>query len=168
MNKGTYEEINNNNETLVIEKTSEIDMDVQDNIPAGRRIVDLSFVIKELHRTFDNHAQGIDCQFKDWRIEATHFRGLKTQLIFKCKMCHYRASIWSEPIEPKILDINTAAVAATVTAGIGYSTLEEICVDMNIRMSEMTYIKYWENIIDDFQTTALENMKMAKLKNNSL
>jgi len=53
-------------------------------------------------------------------------------------MCHYRATIWSEPIEPEVLDINTIAVAATITAGIGYSTLEEMCAGMNIRcMSEL-------------------------------
>jgi len=69
-----------------------VDIDIQDNIPEGRRI-DLTFIFKELHRTFDNHARGIDCQFKDWRIETTHFYGLLTQLIFKCKMCHYRATI---------------------------------------------------------------------------
>jgi len=164
INKGTYKEVNNckDNETLVIEKTGIVDIDIQDNIPEGRRIIDLAFLFKELHKTFDNHARGIDCQFKDWRIETTHFRGLLTQLIFKCKMCHYRATIWSEPVEPKVVDINTVAVATTITAGIGYSTLEEMCARMNIRcMSEVTYIKYRENIIDDFEKTAIKNMKLA-------
>jgi len=40
------------------------------------------------------------------------------------------------------LDINTAAVATTIT-GIGYSLLEEMCTGMNIScISEKTYIKY--------------------------
>jgi len=47
-------------------------------------------------------------------------------------------------------------VAITVTAGISYSTLEEMCADMNIPcMSEpFTYIKHREILVDDFEKTA--------------
>ncbi|XP_036150394.1 uncharacterized protein LOC118648181 isoform X2 [Monomorium pharaonis] len=77
-------------------------------------------------------------------------------------MCHYETSIWSEPTESDKLDINTAAVSATITAGIGYSTLHEMCAGMNIScMSEVTYIKYREKVFENFQETALENMKKA-------
>jgi len=77
-------------------------------------------------------------------------------------MCHYETNIWSEPTKSDQLDINTAAVATTITAGIGYSSLEEICTGMNIScMSEKTYIKYRENIIDDYEKTAMQNMKKA-------
>ncbi|KMQ82989.1 hypothetical protein RF55_21247 [Lasius niger] len=72
----------------------------QESMPEGRRIVDISFMWNEIHRTFDNHAQGIECQFKDWKLINSHCRGLKTQLFFKCQMCNYEANIWSEPIEP--------------------------------------------------------------------
>ncbi|KAL6418880.1 hypothetical protein ACFW04_011715 [Cataglyphis niger] len=85
-----------------------------------------------------------------------------TQLFFKSQMCNYEANIWSEPTEPKILDINTAAVAGIVTTGIGFAQLEELCVSMNVpSMSEPTYIKYRENLVDDFQKTTIENMKLA-------
>jgi len=73
INKGTYKEVDNceDNETLVIEKTSHMDIEIQDNILEDRRIVDLSFLIKEMYRTFDDYAEGIDCSFKDWRVEST-------------------------------------------------------------------------------------------------
>jgi len=49
-------------------------------------------------------------------------------------------------------NINTATVATIITAGIDYSSLEEMCTSMNIsRMFEKTYIKYRENIIDDYK-----------------
>ncbi|KAL6419316.1 hypothetical protein ACFW04_011459 [Cataglyphis niger] len=113
-------------------------------------------------KTFNNHARGIECQFKDWKLINSRRRGLMTQLFFKCQMCNYEANIWSEPTEPKTLDINSAVVAGTVTTGIGFAQLEELCAAMNVPcMSEPTYIKYRENLVDDFQKTAMENMKLA-------
>ncbi|KMQ86930.1 hypothetical protein RF55_13949 [Lasius niger] len=44
-------------------------------------------------------------------------------------MCHYEENISTEPNSKK-LDINIAATAATVTAGIGYAQLEELCAAM--------------------------------------
>jgi len=46
INKDTYKKVDNceHNETLVIEKTGHVDIEIQDNIPEGRRIVDLSFL----------------------------------------------------------------------------------------------------------------------------
>ncbi|KAL6417612.1 hypothetical protein ACFW04_014415 [Cataglyphis niger] len=131
---------------------------IQESMPEGRRIVDISFMWNEIHKTFNNHARGIECQFKDWKLINSCRRGLMTQL-FKCQMCNYEANIWSEP---KTLDINSAAVAGTVTTGIGFAQLEELCAAMNVPcMSEPTYIKYRENLVDDFQKKAMENMKLA-------
>jgi len=77
-------------------------------------------------------------------------------------MCNYEDNIWSEPTEPETLDINTAAVAGTVTVGIGFAQLEELCTAMNIPcMSNKTYIKHRENVIDDFEKTAMGNTKIA-------
>ncbi|KMQ83895.1 hypothetical protein RF55_18845 [Lasius niger] len=77
-------------------------------------------------------------------------------------MCNYEANIWSQSTEPEKLDLNKAAVAATITVGNGYAQLEEFCAAINIScMSEKTYIKHRENIVDDFQKTAIETMKMA-------
>ncbi|RLU14850.1 hypothetical protein DMN91_012737, partial [Ooceraea biroi] len=100
---------------------------IQENLPEGRRIVDISYMWNEIHRTFDKHARGIECQFKDWKLINSNRRGLRTQLFFKCQMCNYEDYIWSEPMEPHVLDVNTAAVAGTVTMGIGYAQLEEFC-----------------------------------------
>ncbi|EFN66856.1 hypothetical protein EAG_05267, partial [Camponotus floridanus] len=59
-------------------------------------------------------------------------------------------------------DINTAAVTGTVTIGIGFAQLEELCASMGIPcMADKTYVKSRENVIDNFEKTAMENMKMA-------
>ncbi|KMQ89270.1 hypothetical protein RF55_11115 [Lasius niger] len=125
---------------------------IQECMLEGRRIVDISFMWNEIHRVFDNHMKGIECQFKDWKLVGSRKHGLLAKLFFKCQMCNHEARIWSEPIEPKKLDVNKAAVLTTVTAGIGYAQLEEICAGLNIPcMSERTYIENRENIVDDFQ-----------------
>ncbi|EZA48921.1 hypothetical protein X777_12972 [Ooceraea biroi] len=111
---------------------------------------------------FDNHARGIECQFKDWKLVNSLRRGLKTQLFFKCQMCNYEDNIWSEPTEPHVLDSNTAAAVGTLTVGIGYAQLEELCATVNIRcMSEKTYINRRDALVDDFLKTAMQSMKMA-------
>jgi len=126
------------------------------------RIVDVSFFLKEMHRTFDNHARGIECQYKDWILVSSRRCGFQTQFFFKCQMYHYEANFWSQDIHSKNLDINTAITAGSISAGIGYAQLEEMYAAANIPcMSEKTYIKHREIIIDDFDKTAIENMKMA-------
>jgi len=135
---------------------------IQEILPKGRSIVDICFMWNEIHRTFDNHMRGIECQFKNWKLVKFLRRGLLTQLFFKCEMCNYKCNIWSEPTEPEILDINAAATAGTVTTGIGYAQFKELCAAMNVHcMAEPTYIKCRENLIDAFQETAMKNMKMA-------
>ena len=77
-------------------------------------------------------------------------------------MYHYEANFWSHPIDCKILDINMAVTVGTITSGIGYAQLEEMFAAANIAcMSEKTYIKHREIIIDEFEKIAMKNMKMA-------
>ncbi|KMQ86367.1 hypothetical protein RF55_14655 [Lasius niger] len=99
------------NENLVIDNKGLLDTNrIQECMPKGRSIVDFSFIWTELHRTFNNHARGIECQFKDWKLIKSHREGLMTQYFFKCQMCNYEDNIWSESTEPKKLDLNQAAV----------------------------------------------------------
>jgi len=124
-NKGMYENILHceNDDTLVIDNKG-VDINrIQEHKPEGRRIVDISFFLAEMHRTFDNHARGIECPFKDWILINSRRKGFLTEFFFKCRMCNYEASFWSESRESKKLDINSAVVVTTTTAGIGYSTL---------------------------------------------
>lgn len=149
--------------TFVIEKTGLVDTDrIQQHEPEGDRIINISFFHEELHRTFDNHAQGIECQFKNWRLVNTRRCGFKTQFFYKCDMCHYEADFWSHPIDGKTLDVNTAITAGTITTGIGYGQMEEMFAAANIPcMSEKKYIQHRDIVLDEYEKTAFENMKMA-------
>jgi len=94
-NEGMYKNVEKcEDDTLVIDNSGLLDVNrIQENMPEGRRIVDISFMWNEIHRTFDNHARGIECQFKDWKLINSRRCGLLTQLFFKCQMCNYEANI---------------------------------------------------------------------------
>jgi len=139
---------------------------IQEKIPLGRCIINLSFFLKELHNVFDNHARGIDCQFEYWKFINYRRRGLLTQFFFKCEMCHYEASIWSEPIE-KTLDLNAVVVSKSVAAGIGYSQLKQLFASMNIVcMSDKTYRKHRENLVT-IQKDVVKNTKNEFISNEN-
>ncbi|XP_036149752.1 uncharacterized protein LOC118647911 [Monomorium pharaonis] len=135
---------------------------IQEHEPESDCIVNMSHFLKEMHRTFDNHARGIECQFKDWILINSRRLGFLTKIFFKCRMCNYEAYFWSHPQKDDTLNINSAAVAGTITTGIGFAQLQELHAAMNLFcMSEPTYIKYRDQIIDEFQKTAMESMKKA-------
>jgi len=77
-------ELCDNNKNLNIENGPLNTNRIQESIPEGRHIIDISFLWNEIHRIFDNHARGIECQFKDWKLVNSRRRGLKTHLFFKC------------------------------------------------------------------------------------
>lgn len=87
---------------FVIDNTDFIDVDrIEERMPEGRSIVDISYMWNEIHRTFDNHAQGIECQFKDWKLVNSRRSGLLTQLFFKCQMCNYEPTFGQNPQNQK-------------------------------------------------------------------
>jgi len=56
--KYTYKRIDtcDDNDTLVIDNTGLLDVGrIQENMPEGRCIVDLSFMLKEIRNTYKNH-----------------------------------------------------------------------------------------------------------------
>jgi len=78
-----YKRVDNceDNDILVIDNTDFLNVErIQENMPEGHWIVDLSFMLKEIHRTYKNHKQGIDCQYDDWLLVNCRRRGLLTQL----------------------------------------------------------------------------------------
>ncbi|XP_072755279.1 uncharacterized protein [Anoplolepis gracilipes] len=129
------------------------------NIPEGRYIVDIFYMWNEIHRTFNDHARGIECQFKYWELVNFRRRGLLTQLFFKCKKCNYETSIFTEPINSsEKSDINAAAAAGCVEVGIGYTQMRKLCTAMNIKyMSEKTYTNNRDNLVK--KKTGLENIR---------
>lgn len=119
-------------EDLIIDNNSLSDRinNIPKNIPEGRIIVDFAFMWNELQRTFNDHTQGIECQFKYWQLVNFRRRGLLTQLFFKCQMCNYEANFWTEPKDSEN-NINAVATAACAKVGIGYTQMEKLFSTMN-------------------------------------
>ena len=77
--------------------------------------------------------------------------GLKSQFFLKCDICHYACSIWFEPSTDYVLDLNEAAVAATIPIGSGFYQLEQLLACVNIfSMANNTHNKYREKVIETF------------------
>jgi len=51
-----------NDDTLVID--NKVDVNRIQEHKSEDRIVDITFFLSEMHKTFDNHARGIECPFK--------------------------------------------------------------------------------------------------------
>lgn len=55
-----------------------------------------------------------------------------------------------------------AITTGSSITGIGYAQMEKIFVAANVPcMSEKTYIQYRNIVFEEFEKTAIENMKMA-------
>jgi len=165
--KSTYNQsIEYSKEEIINSNCSVNGCNISEKIPLGRCIINFSFFLNELHNVFDNHARGIDCQFEYWKFINYRRRGLLTQFFFKCEMCHYQASIWSEPIG-KTLDLNAAVVSKSVAAGIGYSQLRQLFASMDIVcMSDKTYRKHRENLVT-IQKDVVKNTKNEFISNEN-
>ena len=60
------------------------------------------------------------------------------------------------------MDANSGAAIGTLTTGIGFAQLEELCAAMNVPcMSEKTYIKCRQHLVDELLKTAEREMKLA-------
>lgn len=89
--------------------------------------------------------------------------GLRSDFIFSCKMCQIKYTIKSEEKIPVVyLPVNEAAVSGSISVGIGYSQLEELCATMDIPcMTSATYLSNQSRIGEKIHQIAEEVMKIA-------
>nr|XP_034194061.1 uncharacterized protein LOC117610596 [Osmia lignaria]XP_034194062.1 uncharacterized protein LOC117610596 [Osmia lignaria] len=153
----TVQNVLDNSDNNLVVDVGHVDVGrISENVPEGRRIVDVQFFWNEIHRTFDNHARGIECHFRDWKMIGSCQHGCLTQFFFKCQMCNYEDTVWSEPMHSDIMNVNEAMTTATVTVGIGYAKLEELCAALNMPcMAETAYLRYREKLVDEFMKSAI-------------
>lgn len=137
----------------------EISLTTDDAVPiTGRRVVDINYFVESLQK-LNNHSKMIGCTFSDMSIIGELKRGYKSVFTFKCKMCNVECRVHSECSDGKIMDINTAAAAGSISAGLGHSQLAELTSSMNIpSMSCPTFIKCQDKVFSGFEETALEEM----------
>lgn len=128
----------------------------------GLHIANLSFVFDQIHDKFDHHNPLLNCSFR--RVIQTHSRryGLKSQIFFRCQVCNYQDSIWTDRDDGETMSVNRSAVAGTMVTGIGFSQLEELLGSMGIKcMSPGTYRKYDMEMVAAFDKAAVTEMQQA-------
>ncbi|XP_043470863.1 uncharacterized protein LOC122504047 [Leptopilina heterotoma] len=112
-------------------------------ITQEREISMMTHVINETLKKVveeNNHKKG--CEEKSWKIVSRYRKGLKTKYNLQCRNCGAIVPIWSEPESEDYLDINLGSALGTITAEIGYSTIEEALAAINVHyMSPAFYIK---------------------------
>lgn len=134
-----------------------VNNDIRDNqrVPEitieGRRIVDISYLLQQLHEKLDNHNVMSQCSFRDIKLVYSFDRGLRTNLHFQCHKCLHKFNNWTDPDLKNIMGINQSAVCGTITSGTGHSTLQEQLAAMGIpAMTANTYMKYRDRLFDNF------------------
>lgn len=128
----------------------------------GKCIIDFTYFFGQLHEKFDEHCRGVQCSFRDLTFLGARSHGLRNELIFKCRMCNYESSIWSEPAPKEYLDANTGAVAGAILTGTGYTQLKENLSALDVKcMSGKTFRTLHEKIADGFAKAAEDSMNTA-------
>lgn len=88
--------------------------------------------------------------------------GLYSEYIFNCAMCRKQEIIESEDPSMSSMDVNTAAVTASVNSGQGYIQLEIFSALLNMpSMSNKLYQKIHEKVEQFTHNTAWESMSSA-------
>ena len=136
------------------------------NEQSNRVIMDFDFVSDKIHRTFKAHlAENKNCSYEDWKLVKNKNVqiGLMSRFCFICNNCKYETYITSEPTkDSRYMDINTAAVAATIANGIGHTQLPEILAGMSVHcLSDRTYTKYKNRLQIELNAAADKCMKEA-------
>nr|CAD7196625.1 unnamed protein product [Timema douglasi] len=90
----------------------------------GRRIVDITHFIVKMQEL--NVYGPIGCNLSNMFVVREKKCGYKSELIFKCLMCNIECQVEIEPRNEQVMDINTASVAGSISAGAGYAQLAEI------------------------------------------
>ena len=142
----------------------EISLDLHDSNyvkVADRRIVDFNFVLEQLHKKFDNHGCA-ERSISSLKLEKYVDRGLRTLFYFRCQNCGYVNSIWTDRDDDSIMGVNQSAICGTITAGTGFSMLQEMLAAMAIPcMSHVTYRKYRDRLYPAFAAAVDEETKRA-------
>ena len=87
---------------------------------------------------------------------------IKTKALFKCYKCGYSKWKSLDCELPNQLPLNAAAVSATITTGMGFSTMQEFCAGfLSCNMTDKTYKRYRSQLVAKFEAAAIEEMHQA-------
>ncbi|KAF0706743.1 Uncharacterized protein FWK35_00032907, partial [Aphis craccivora] len=127
----------------------------------GRRIVDMNYVFYQIKNS--NHKGTFGCSFLNMTFISEKKHGLRSTFKFKCDVCNIIMFIESEKSKPETyLPINEAAVSGSISAGIGFTQLSELCAAMDIPcMTSCTFVLVQGFINNKIRYIAEAQMKIA-------
>ncbi|XP_022172386.1 uncharacterized protein LOC111035173, partial [Myzus persicae] len=132
----------------------------------GRRIVDIFYIFQQIKN--DMHDGGFGCSFMNSELVKEIRNGYYCTWIFKCSMCLITTKIESERTGTYI-QVNKATVTASIGIGIGYSQLNEFSAIIDVPcLSSNTYGKLFEQISQNIEQTAWEQMRLAGVEEKRL
>ncbi|XP_060881668.1 uncharacterized protein LOC132953151 [Metopolophium dirhodum] len=128
---------------------------------SGRRIVDINYVFYQIKNS--NHQGPFDCSFLNMTFISEKKHGFRSTFKFKCDVCNIITFIDSEKSKPETyLPINEASVSGSISAGIGYTQLSELCATMDVPcMASCTYLLVQEFINKRIHDVVEAQMKIA-------
>ncbi|CAI6374567.1 unnamed protein product [Macrosiphum euphorbiae] len=90
-------------------------------------------------------------------------RGYTSVFTFKCKMCNFENTIFSErTVQSNSFGINRAIVNGSLVIGIGHTQLSELSAAIELpNISSTSYIKHLSMLGDDVKDSTLEEMIKA-------
>lgn len=131
----------------------QVQSDTQD---IGHRIIDVNHFTTELVK-FSQHKSLFNCGLSTMKLVSEHRIGLQSEFMYVCSMCKYRNKIKSS-----LAEINKDAVAGIMAAGCGHVQLKQFSAAVGLpNMSDFTYNKTQDEICNDWEETAWDEMKLA-------
>jgi len=112
-----------------------------------RGIININHFFEEIKKANDHSP--FDCKFNEMVIINEQMCGLDSVFHFKCSMCRKSSKISTEgnSLESGIMQINTAAVAAIMSNGCGFTHLQQFSSTLEIPcLSSNTYKKEHDKI----------------------
>nr|XP_022903354.1 uncharacterized protein LOC111415749 isoform X2 [Onthophagus taurus] len=117
---------------------------VNNTMPTGRRIVDVGYIVKQLidHK----HVTLYNCTVANLQFVKENRDGFASVFLYECNMCKSQLEIYSEnPFSQP--NVNMAAVSGTIMSGNGFQQLSEIAASLNIPpISKRLYYKHQEDL----------------------
>lgn len=126
--------------TMIINSNTDVHRVKSGSMP-GKCIINFTYIYQKLHKEFDNHSHRIECNFCDYTFIGACEYGLRNQLFFKCRMCHFESSIWNKLPPEESLNVNTGVVVGGILTGVGYTQLQESSAAMNIKFMGKKHMK---------------------------
>lgn len=127
----------------------------------GHRIVDMCFLHQQ-YVELSKHGERLDCKLESLVIVGEQRTGFRSTLQLYCENCHAQLQLSTSRVDGPLKNINSSIVSATVSAGIGYSQLEEITSIVEIPcMADKTYMEISEELKAHINEVSMEELKAA-------